>query len=199
MVAKYVELAATSEVREARGNGRRRRLQQEAERRRGNHGGPAQRTILRPQHNPFRFERDGHTTSRWNFSCSWFKDCCCLPCLGPVGSGSVAAEGGVATISTQDGIPSHLPQVRLSWTRRAGRELWLARPFFVTCLAIVLATKRLKISPTTIPLTPPSGFFKAVINPCRTSPGTHGGCNSGQQFGIGLALQNGEEMICCHA
>ena len=49
--------------------------------------------------------------------------------------------------------------------------------FFEICLTIIRATRRPKMSPTTIPSTPPSGFFKDVIwpnrNPCRTSPGTH--------------------------
>ena len=38
---------------------------------------------------------------------------------------------------------------------------------FKTCLATVLATNRRIMSPTTIPLTPPSGFCKAVIRPNR--------------------------------
>ena len=35
----------------------------------------------------------------------------------------------------------------------------------VTCFAIVLPTRRLNTSPTTIPRTPPSGFFKAINLP----------------------------------
>ena len=36
---------------------------------------------------------------------------------------------------------------------------------FATCFEIVLATRRLIMSPTTIPLTPPSGLVKAVNRP----------------------------------
>ena len=48
--------------------------------------------------------------------------------------------------------------------------------FLATCLAIVLATRRRIMSPTTIPLTPPSGLFNVVNLPNRmpsiTSSGT---------------------------
>ena len=41
--------------------------------------------------------------------------------------------------------------------------------FFAICFAIVRATILLKMSPTTIPLTPPSGLLKAVMRPKRSA------------------------------
>ena len=75
------------------------------------------------------------------------------------------------------------------------------------CFAIVRATSLRRTSLTTIPLTPPSAFFKAVTLPNRRTCRTVGGTcapgkevrNLAQQRGIPVRLQQWLQVFASHA
>ena len=76
---------------------------------------------------------------------------------------------------------------------------------FQICWAIVLATKRLKMSPTVMPLTPPSFLRSAVMRPILTQLTTSKRyllwprCQCEQLRKIPLISQQGLQMVCNHA
>ena len=65
------------------------------------------------------------------------------------------------------------------------------------CVAIVRATSLRKMSPTTIPRTPPSGFWSAVRRPSLIAPKMSWGTWC-EEFGRRFALQNWKEMVRSH-